>query len=298
MSSQIEGNLGHLRRLKGAMGKGDMLGRDAKTGAAGDRWRAGVSVFQDESEVDGDAHGDGYDRTELGAMVNAECQVRENLALGGAISYGRTKLRTDGSMNRHEDNTRLDAYALYGKKRWSFATSLGLSLHQHELKRSLGRDDVNGYAINFMQEAACTVYSTAAESVQVVGTLESSWNSMDNISDGMLYADDQSAWSTDVTVGVRYNRALRALGSAPAGVFTAQAGVTASIGDINPALELGMGGYTWRQDCAKRNRWGWSLSAGVDVPVKPNVSVYAAGETVLRGDSNSVNGQIGVRVAF
>ena len=99
-------------------------------------------------------------------------------------------------------------------------------------------------------------------------------------------------------VGERYNRALRALGSAPAGVFTAQAGVTASIGDINPALELGMGGYTWRQDCAKRNRWGWSLSAGVDVPVKPNLSVYAAGETVLRGDSNSVNGQIGVRVAF
>ena len=304
MSSQMEGNMAHLGRLRAAMGKGSALvpGAVADDGKGGQPTRlplvAGVSVFQDESEVDGDAHGDGYDRTELGAMVNAECQVRDNLTLGGAISYGRTKLRTDGSMNRHEDNTRLDAYALYGKKRWSFATSLGLSLHQHELKRALGRDDVNGYAINFMQEAACTVYSNAAESVQVVGTVESSWNTMDNISDGMLYADDQSAWSTDVTVGVRYNRALRALGYAPAGVFTAQAGVTASIGDINPALEVGMGGYTWRQDCAKRNRWGWSLSAGVDVPVKTNVSVYAAGETVLRGDSNSVNGQIGVRVAF
>ena len=97
---------------------------------------------------------------------------------------------------------------------------------------------------------------------------------------------------------MRYNCALRAWGNAPAGMFSAQAGVRTSVGDINPSMELGMGGYTWRQDCAKSNRWGWSMSAGVDVPVRTDVSVFGAAETVLRGDYNSAGGQIGVRVAF
>ncbi len=306
MSSQIDGNMGHLRRLRESMGKGAALSLEGIApqgdGKCGMTTRqplvGGISVYHEESKLDADAHGDGYDRTENGAMVNVECQVKENVTLGGAITYGRTKLHSANAMNRYEDNTRLDAYALYGDKAWSFATSFGLGMHEHELKRALGRDEVDGYSINFMQEAAYTVYGDEDSSVQLVGTLESSWNKLDSISDGRLRSNDLSAWSTDVTAGVRYNCALRAWGNAPAGMFSAQAGVRTSVGDINPSMELGMGGYTWRQDCAKSNRWGWSLSAGVDVPVRTDVSVFGAAETVLRGDYNSAGGQVGVRVAF
>lgn len=306
MSSQMDGNMGHLRRLREAMGKGAALSLegiasqgDGKCGMTTSQpLVGGISVYHEESKLDADAHGDGYDRTENGAMVNVECQVKENVTLGGAITYGRTKLHSANAMNRYEDNTRLDAYALYGDKAWSFATSFGLGMHEHELKRALGRDEVDGYSINFMQEAAYTVYGDEDSSVQLVGTLESSWNKLDSISDGRLRSNDLSAWSTDVTAGVRYNCALRAWGNAPAGMFSAQAGVRTSVGDINPSMELGMGGYTWRQDCAKSNRWGWSLSAGVDVPVRTDVSVFGAAETVLRGDYNSAGGQVGVRVAF
>lgn len=306
MSSQMDGNMGHLRRLRESMGKGAALSLEGIApqgdGKGGMTTRlplvGGISVYHEESKLEADTHGDGYDRTENGAMVNVECQVKENVTLGGAITYGRTKLHSANAMNRYEDNTRLDAYALYGGKAWNFATSFGLGMHEHELKRALGRDDVDGYSINFMQEAAYTVYGDEDSSVQLVGTLESSWNKLDNISDGQLRSNDLSAWSTDVSAGVRYNCALRAWGNAPAGMFSAQAGVRASVGDINPSIELGMGDYTWRQDCAKSNRWGWSMSAGVDVPVRTDVSVFGAAETVLRGDYNSAGGQIGVRVAF
>lgn len=297
MSSQIEGNLGHLRRLHGAMGKGEMLGKvtDAKMGTTTvSPWRAGVSVFHEETEIDSDARGDGYDRSETGAMLNVEYLTRKDVTLGGAISYGRTNLRTDGAARRHEDNTRFDVYALYGQKRWSFATSLGLGMHEHEL---LG-GDVDGYSINFLQDAAYTVLSNEKSNVQVFGTVESSWNDIDGCSDGVVSAGSQDAWATDVTAGVRYNRALRAFGNAPAGVFTAQTGVTASIGDIKSGVDMNLGGYGYRQESATRNRWGWNIGAGVDVPVRTNVSVYGTAEAVLRGDSNSVDGQIGVKVSF
>ena len=297
MSSQIEGNLGHLRRLHGAMGKGEMLGKvtDAKMGTTTvSPWRAGVSVFHEETEIDSDARGDGYDRSETGAMLNVEYLTKDDVTLGGAISYGRTKLSTDGAKSRHEDNTRFDVYALYGQKRWSFATSLGLGMHEHEL---LG-GDVDGYSINFLQDAAYTVLSREKDNVQVFGTIESSWNEIDSCSNGVISAGSQDAWATDVTAGVRYNRALRAFGNAPAGVFTAQTGVTASIGDIKSGVDMSLGGFGYRQESATRNRWGWNLGAGVDVPVRTNVSIYGTAEAVLRGDSNSVDGQVGVKVSF
>ena len=314
MSSQIEGNLGHLRRLRGSMGKGTALGSyvatpssaatldekgnevQAATPAVTDirNWRVGVSAFHEETELDGDSSGDGYDRSETGAMLTAEYYVNKDVTLGGAISYGRTKLSTDGAKSRHEDNTRFDVYALYGKKRWSFATSLGVGMHEHEL---LG-GDVDGYSINFLQDAAYTVLSREKDNVQVFGTIESSWNEIDSCSDGMISADNQDAWATDVTVGLRYNRALPALGNAPAGVFTVQAGVTASIGDIKSNADMDINGFGYTQKSATRDRWGWNMGAGVDVPVRTNVSVYGAAEAVLRGDSNSVDGQIGVKVSF
>ena len=307
MSSQLEGNLGHLRRLRGAMGKGTALGVStsyAPTGAKGAEvpmtesctrnWRAGVSVFHEEMNVSSDARGDGYERSETGAMVNAEYYVKDTLSLGGAISYGRTNLRTDGAARRHEDNTRFDVYALYGKKRWNFATSVGLGLHEHEL----GSADVDGFSINFMQDVAYTVLSNDKNSVQLFGTVDSSWTDIDSFSDGALNGGSQDAWATDVTAGVRYNRVLRALGSAPAGVFTAQAGVTAAVGDVKSGLDLDMGSFGWRQESATRNRWGWNLGAGVDVPVNQRTSVYGTVDSVLRGDSHSIDGQVGVKVAF
>ena len=69
MSSQIDGNMGHLRRLRASMGKGTPLGATSTwtevtdkngnvstTATAGEmrRWRMGVQGFYEDSKIDGD----------------------------------------------------------------------------------------------------------------------------------------------------------------------------------------------------------------------------------------------------
>ena len=318
MSSQVDGNLGHLRRLRGAMGKGTPLGTTTSVTlcsannkgegvgyvapvTTGQRWRAGVQAYYEESELDADSHGDGYDRSETGAMLTAEYYVKEGLTLGGALSRGRTTLKSDGARKRHEDNTSLDFYALYGKNRWQFASALGFGMHEHDLKRTATSAEADGYSVNFLQDVAYTVLAREKVTVQMFGTIESSWNKMDGFTEKGAYAlrvDDQDAWTTDVTVGVRYNHMLPAWGNAPAGVFSAQAGVTGTLGDVDTETEMSLYGVRFSQKSARRDRWGWNIGVGVDVPVRSNVSIYATAETVVRGDSNSVDGQIGVKVAF
>ena len=108
----------------------------------------------------------------------------------------------------------------------------------------------------------------------------------------------QDAWTTDVTVGARYNHLLPALGAAPAGLFTAQAGVTATLGDVDSQAEMSLNVFSYSQEGATRDRWGWTIGVGVDVPVRSNVSVFGTVETVVRGDYSSIDGQVGVKMAF
>lgn len=320
MSSQIDGNMGHLRRLRASMGKGTPLQMgstlvetavDEKTGAVTEvaaitnprRWRFGVQGFYEESDIDSDSHGDGYDRTEAGAMLNAEYLVRNGLVMGGALSYGRTSLRTDHARTRHEDNTRFDLYGLCHDQRWTFATSIGMGLHNHHMRRHKTHEsDVDGYAINFMHETAYAVMQTESANVQVYGGVETSWNRMDSMresgGDYNLRLRKQTAWATDVNMGLRFNMELPAVWSAPAGMFSIQTGAVGSVGDVNPAAKLSLDGYNYRQSCATRDRWGWEIGAGVDVPVSNNVSLFGTAEGIIRGDSHSFDGQIGMRMSF
>lgn len=315
MSSQLDGNMAHLRRLRASMGKGASLGyttthvpgsvdnkgneiSPASTITDVRRWRVGVQGFYDENKVDADYHGDGYNRTEAGAMLLLEYVASEDSTMGVAVSYGRTSLGTDHARRRHEDNTRFDVYSVYGKDRWSYVTSLGMGLHTHHMKHGRKSMDADGYAINFMQEVAYDVMKTEKANAQLFGAVESSWNKLDSFRDGALTVRSQDAWATDVLLGVRYNVALPSMWDAPSGMFTVQTGAIGSVGDVNPAVKMRFEGYDYRQECAQRNRWGWELGAGLEVPVSNRVSIFGAVEGIIRGDSNSFDAQVGMRMAF
>ena len=149
-----------------------------------------------------------------------------------------------------------------------------------------------------MQEVAYDVMKTEKANAQLFGAVESSWNKLDSFRDGALTVRSQDAWATDVTLGVRYNVVLTPLGSAPAGMFTVQTGAIGSVGDVNPAVKMRYEGYHYRQECAQRDRWGWEIGAGLEVPVSNNVSFFGTAEGIIRGDSNSFDAQVGMRVAF
>lgn len=321
MSSQIDGNMGHLRRLRASMGKGVPLGavtsyvqNEVVCNKGGDvsattaitdmrRWRVGVQGFYEDSKIDADSHGDGYDRSEAGAMLVAEYFVDEGMTVGGALSYGRTSLGVDGARRRHEDNTRFDLYSLCGKDRWTFATSIGMGFHTHQMRRMhLDSVDADGYAINFMHEAAYSLKRTETSNWQIFGAVESSWNHMDSFRErggaNALYIRKQDAWATDVSMGLRYSVALDPIGDAPAGVFSIQTGAVGSVGDLTPAVKMSMNGVDYRQECASRDRWGWEIGASLELPVSSSVSFFGTAEAIIRDGSHSIDGQVGMRVSF
>lgn len=320
MSSQLEGNLAHLRHLRAAAGTGlplsvtpavepDEKGEVVEVGNTR-RWGAGISVFHDETSVDRDARGEGYDRSETGAMLTVDCAVKDSLTLGVAVSQSRTNLRPDYGKRRHEDNTHIDFYGVYRSGRWSAVSALGLGLHKHDMERTVAGlnagAETDGYSVNLLQEVAYTTWQNEKNSVQVYGAIESSLNHIDGFRESgadtaSLHVGNLDAWATDVTVGVRWNHGLTPLGSAPAGIFSFGTGMVASLGDLKDTARMsyvGAPGAAFHQDSATRNRWGWEVSATLQLPVSESASIYGAAETVLRGDSFSVDGQVGVKYVF
>ena len=336
MSSQMEGSLGHLRRLRAAAGAGTPLGEYVTFGCCypsnkgvdksdnkgssvmiapspvidSRRIRAGVSAFHEQAELDADANGDGFERSETGAQLTMEYLVSNDFVLGMGLSHSRTKLSPTYGKRRHEDNTHFDLFGVYRSGRWSSTTALGVGLHQHELGRTVAgmqtEAEADGLSVNFLQDVAYTVWADEQHGVQVFGSVESSFNMIDAFSESgagnaSLLVDEQEAWATDVTLGMRYNRALPALGKALPGTLTVQAGVVASLGDREHDVSMRFAGaeaHGYKQHAAERNRWGYNVGISVNLPVTAETALYGSAEAVIRNASTSVDAQLGVKMAF
>ena len=336
MSSQMEGNMGHLRRLRASAGKGTPLGEYVTFGCCypsnkgvyksdnkgssvmiapspvidSRRIRAGVSAFHEQGELDADANGDGFERSETGAQLTMEYLVSNDFVLGMGLSHSRTKLSPTYGKRRDEDNTHVDLYGVYQSGRWSSTTALGVGLHQHELGRTVAgmqtEAEADGLSVNFMQELAYSVYADEEQGLQVFGSVESSFNQVDAFSEtgadnASLCVEEQDAWVTDVTLGLRYNHTLPALGKAPAGMFSVQGGVVASLGDREHDVSMRFAGaeaHGYKQHAAERSRWGYNVGVSVNLPVTAETAVFGSAEAVIRNASTSVDAQVGVKMAF
>ena len=336
MSSQMEGNLGHLRRLRASAGKGTPLGEYVTMPAATSlsnkgvdksgkgatvmmapspvvdsrRIRAGIAVFHEQGELDADRNGDGFERSETGAQLTMEYLVSNEFIMGMGISQSRTRLTPDYGKRQDEDNTHFDLYGVYQSGSWSSTTSLGVGLHQHELGRTVAgmqtEAEADGFSVNFLQELAYTAWADEEQGVQVFAAVESSFNKVDGFTEkgagnASLQIENQDAWVTDVTLGLRYNRALPALSKAAPGTLSLQGGVVASLGDVEQSATMsftGAPGYRFKQHGAERERWGYSVGASVNLPVSADVAVYGTAEAVMRNDAYTVDAQLGVKMAF
>ncbi len=336
MSSQMEGNLGHLRRLRSAAGKGTPLGEYVTMPAATSlsnkgvdksgkgatvmmapspvvdsrRIRAGIAVFHEQGELDADRNGDGFERSETGAQLTMEYLVSNEFIMGMGISQSRTRLTPDYGKRQDEDNTHFDLYGVYQSGSWSSTTSLGVGLHQHELGRTVAGmqtvAEADGFSVNFLQELAYTAWADEEQGVQVFAAVESSFNKVDGFTEkgagnASLQIENQDAWVTDVTLGLRYNRALPALSKAAPGTLSLQGGVVASLGDVEQSATMsftGAPGYRFKQHGAERERWGYSVGASVNLPVSADVAVYGTAEAVLSNDAYTVDAQLGLKMAF
>ncbi len=225
-------------------------------------------------------------------------------------SHAWNHLTPDYGKTRHEDNTHFDLYGVYQSGRWSSTTALGVGLHQHDLRRTVAgmqtEAEADGLSVNFLQEVAYAVWADEQRGVQVYGAVESTFNRVDAFSEtgagnASLSMDSQEAWATDVTLRLRYNRALPALNKALPGTLSLHAGVVASLGDVEESALMRLTeapGYSFRQGAAERNRRGYSVGVSVNLSVSANVAAFGSAEAVLRGDSYTADAQLGLKVAF
>jgi len=303
MSSQIDGNLGHLRRLRERMGSGYMV-------VGSSNLRASAGAFSEHSNVDGDSNGYGYNRSECGVAMTLEYVAHDNLTLGVGIEQGSADLSADKGLQHKEDSTRADVYMVYNYGAFSSKTSIGVSFHNHDLQRNLrGREvtaSADGTAINFMQEVAWNIVSTENDNLQLFASIESSLNKIGAFSESdtgtaSLHVDEQDAWATDITAGARYTTRFAMIDYAPKATFSVDLGVVASIGDTQEDIQLqfaGAKGYQYIQSAAERERWGFTVGAGLNIPMDENVSLFISGNAILRGDSNELNANLGVQCTF
>ncbi|MDO5472883.1 MAG: autotransporter domain-containing protein, partial [Akkermansia sp.] len=307
MSSQLDGNLAHVRNLRNRMGSGwELVGNNYM--------RAMIEMFGQHSEVDGDAHGRGYTRSEMGGQFTLEFIGCMHMSSGVALASGHTRLNPDDALRQSVNNNYVDFYTTYRghghcNMGYSAKYSLGIGTHDYNLRRNVPgtstKADADGFSVNFMHESAYIVRLSQGSSLQVFGVVESSFSSIGGFREkgagtASLVMESQDAWATDITLGLRYVQLLDSF-ALPQATLTLQAGVTAGVGDTSASSCLHFAGAPdkrYYQTGADRNRWGYNLGVGLHVPVSNTSAFYMSGETILRGDSYEWNGNVGFQIAF
>ncbi len=236
------------------------------------------------------------------------------LGTGAALSAGRAKVEPSNDVRYHEDAMRIDLYAVAGAgKGWQSITSVGVGFHSFDLRRRYldGRmataDGVDGFSFNAMEEVNYTIAMNSQSRLQPFFSVQTSVNSIDSFTESgagnaSLQGESRDAWATDLTLGARYLRSMGVLSHAPAATLSLQAGVVASVGDVDADLPLRFQGApegdAFMARAARHNRWGFQMEASLTLPMSEDVALFAAGGTVLRGDSSEANAQLGVKVKF
>ena len=307
ISSQMEGNLAHLRRLRTTIGSGQTLSSESSLAAF-------ISAYDDFSSMQRDYNGLGYNRTEYGGVFGMETRLRKSSLLGLALSAGRARVAPSGARERyHEDTYRQDLYFVKNiTKRLRSTTTVGVGEHKFSMHRTLPgglvttAHDMKGNSLNFSEEIAVTLRSGETRSFETFFSLESTYSHIKAFHESgagtaSISADAHEAWATDLSLGVRANFSFTLMGNVPAAMLSMQAALVSSVGDTGTDVTMRYAGapdlpYSVR--AAKHNRWGYSLGASLTVPVSKETAIIGSAETVLRGDSHETTGSVGIRMSF
>lgn len=302
MSSQIDGNMAHLRRLRAQMGQGHLLD-------GGEGLRASVDVYSQRSDVDADARGRGFTRSETGGQFTLEFEDINGMLGGVAMSAGYATLQPDNALKQKVDNTVTDFYGVYSHLQYTGKFALGVGSHRYNLKRCvLGQEtqaETSGFSISLMHESAYGIQLGEQSALCVFGAIDSSLNRINGFCEegagnASLVVDSQSAWATDITLGVRYETMLGVF-NMPKAKLGLQVGVTASVGDTGSDICLryaGLPRLDYVQHAVEQERVGLNVGGNIYIPVGRDKAVYVGGEAVLRGDYTGWNANIGMQIAF
>ena len=306
ISSQMEGNLAHLRRLRTTIGSGQTLSSESSLAAF-------ISAYDDFTSMQRDYNGRGYNRTEYGGVFGMETRLEKDTLLGLALSAGRARVAPSGAQERyHEDTYRQDLYLVTNiADGLRSTTTVGVGEHKFSMHRAgyglvSSARDMKGNSLNFSEEIAVTLSSGETGSFETFFSLESTYSHIKAFHESgagtaSISADAHEAWATDLSLGVRANLSFTLMGDVPAAMLSMQAALVSSVGDTGTDVTMRYAGapdLPYNVRAAKRNRWGYSLGTSLTVPVSKETAIIGSAETVLRGDSHETTGSVGIRMSF
>lgn len=307
MHNQIEGNLAQQRRLRSRAYNGRNLRHDK---GCTDIY---AEAFYDNQHVDyRRSAGMGHNRNEWGGLIGGDTCIGKNWRVGADFAMSWSHVNPTGGMKFKQNSMYMDVYATMHKGNWRSITGIGMGLHNFDVKRGMNgnvwakADDVKGTAINITEEVAYDYHYDDKTVLQPYVAIDMNINRIDEFTDtglgsANLHCRRQSAFATDITIGGRYIHDFSLVRNAPDATWTAQLGVTASVGDTTADLDLNFVGAPDKRfiiTTPKRDVVGLNVGTGLTVPVSEHTAIYGGVQAIIRGDSHSIDANLGVRYAF
>ena len=302
MTNQIEGNLAHLRRLRANMGSGQRADKEGKNTFY-------VVGYDDMSRVDANEDGPGMKRTEWGGMLGFERCIRESSLFGIAITSGSATVKPTLGEEYDDDSLRVDFYAVGNMgKGWQALMSVGAGKHSYSTTRYLGNNtataDIEGFSINFQNEISYTKQFNERHALQPFVSFEVTADVINSFTEtgagsASLESKDSASTAVDITLGARYIHSFQAGGRT--GNVSLQAAVIVRKGEPDAAMDMHFTGVEHRQfevGAASIDSIGYSLGAGLLLPVSKYAAFSASANAVMRSGAKEMGASVGIRLTF
>ncbi len=325
MSSLLDGGLVHNRNLRNMMGRNNatrqsMLdpksGQMCYTGA----WKPGMSVwlspFTSFSRRGSASSAPGFDRDSWGGMLGAEYSMNENLLLGLAAGYERSRITDVSQFRDRTDNYYIDLYAGYRYRGWYTRAGIGIGLHDMDHKRSVSiggdrpfsgtaKSSPDAITFNAFYELSYDFRIAERTTLAPLFTVDSMAGWVDSYSESGLGSaglnvGSQDAWGVLFGLGARLTHRFTAFtNEAPATVML-EALVTLDAGDQGSTVNARFqgGGNRFHLDYAEPDRCGGLVGMGLDIPMSRHWSMFGGANFEFRGGSREFNANVGMRYSF
>ena len=265
------------------------------------------------SSTDGGDDAPGYDYNTWGATVGANFDLTENLVVGMSFSASYGEIDVDGPdrATGNNDAYYVNLFARHQSERWMQMLIITAGMNDMDLERNVasytGSGTTEGTSISAYYELGYTLglneefthilqplVSASITSAKIDGYTESG-----TIGGAALEYDGDSLVYGTVGIGFRYQGVLSQSVHERNTVLEIRALLTQDFGDTTDEAKVAMaGGEMFSVSGTDTTGTGYTLGAGLTIPVEVQTTIFADVDMTIRPDFTGVRANVGMRYDF
>ena len=255
----------------------------------------------------------GYDFNTWGATVGANVDLSENLIVGMAFSasYGEIDVDSADKATGNNDACYINFFARHQNERWVQLLILTAGMNDMDLERKVGdytaSGSTSGTSFSAYYELGYTFaldeeYSHILQpivSASITSAQVDKYRESGSIGNAALEYDSNALVYGTVGAGLRYQGVLSQSVFERNTVLEVRAMVTADFGDKTDEASVSMaGGKVNTVSGTDTTGLGYTIGAGLSIPVQMQTTLYADVDMTLRTDYTGVRANVGLRYDF